>query len=144
MLSRLVAWATFLVFIVAVALRIDPILANPTDSQLTEVPKVVDIAIKARQFHPPVVKLSVGRDVRLVFRNQDTELHAFVPIIFLDYLPLHVEGNGAPQFDQTGLRRVLIPSGGRAEIWFAPSSAGLFTYRCDLPGHQMIGQIIVE
>jgi uncharacterized cupredoxin-like copper-binding protein len=142
--SRLVAWATSLAFIVAVALRIDPILAKPTDSKLTDVPTVVEIAIKARQFYPSVVKLFAGRDVRLVFRNKDAELHAFVPIMFLDNLPLHVEGNGAPQFDQTGLKRVLIPSGGRAEIWFAPPSAGLFTYRCDLPGHQMVGQILVE
>jgi uncharacterized cupredoxin-like copper-binding protein len=79
----------------------------------------------------------------LDFTNQDVELHAFVPKRFLEHLPVHVDGNGAPQFGETGLERVLIPSGGREEIHFMPTAIGKFEYRCDLPGHQMVGKIVV-
>jgi plastocyanin len=103
-----------------------------------------DITIKARQFHPSPVWLPVGQPVMLVFTNQDVELHAFVPKRFLEHLPVHVDGNGAPQFGDTGLERVLIPSGGREEIHFVPAATGIFEYRCDLPGHQMVGKIVVE
>lgn len=104
----------------------------------------VDIAIKARQFHPSPVSVPVGRPAMLVFHNQDVELHAFVPTRFLEGVPVHVEGNGAPQFREQGLERVLIPSGGTEEIRFLPTTAGEFEYRCDLPGHQMVGKIVVQ
>lgn len=104
----------------------------------------VDISIKARQFHPSPVSVPVGRSVILVFHNQDVELHAFVPQQFLEHVPVHIDGNGAPQFGEKGFERVLIPSGGSEEIHFVPTAVGTFEYRCDLPGHQMIGTIVVE
>jgi plastocyanin len=103
----------------------------------------VDISIKARQFHPSPVSVPVGRPVMLVFHNQDVELHAFVPTRFLEGVPVHVDGNGAPQFGEKGLERVLIPSGGTEHIRFMPTTVGEFEYRCDLPGHQMVGKIVV-
>jgi plastocyanin len=103
-----------------------------------------DITIKARQFQPSSVSVPVGQHVVLVFHNQDAELHAFVPRTFLEHVPLHVEGNGAPQFGDSGLARVLIPSGGRAELRFVPRMKGVYRYQCDLPGHQMIGEMVVE
>jgi plastocyanin len=103
----------------------------------------VDITIKARQFHPSPVRLPVGQPVTLVFTNQDVELHAFVPTRFLEGVPVHVDGNGAPQFGEKGLERVLIPSGGTEHIGFMPTTVGEFEYRCDLPGHQMVGKIVV-
>jgi hypothetical protein len=39
---------------------------------------------------------------------------------------------------------MLIPSGGREEIHFVPATVGEFEYRCDLPGHQMVGTIVIE
>ena len=104
----------------------------------------VEITIKARQFRPPVVTLPVGKPARLVFHNRDSELHAFVPRLFLEYLPIHIEGNGGPQFGASGLVRIVIPSGGVAEVWYTPPATGFYTYYCDMPGHQMVGQIIVE
>lgn len=104
----------------------------------------VDITIKARQFHPSPVSVPVGREVMLVFHNQDVELHAFVPNRFLEGVPIHVDGNGAPQFGEKGLERVLIPSGSREDIRFVPTTVGEFEYRCDLPGHQMVGKIVIE
>lgn len=104
----------------------------------------VDIGIKARQFHPSPVSVPVGRPVVLVFHNQDVELHAFVPKRFLEGVPVHVDGNGAPQFGEQGLEQVLIPSGGKEHIRFLPTTVGEFEYRCDLPGHQMVGKIVIE
>ncbi len=105
---------------------------------------VAAVTIRARAFNPATVKVPVGREVLLVFENQDVELHAFVPLRVLDDIPLHVDGNGAAQFGDHGLVRVLIPSGGRAEIRFMLQRPGLYDYRCDLPGHQMRAQISVE
>lgn len=50
---------------------------------------------------------------------------------------------GPPQFGETGLAWVLIPSGGQEEVRFVPNETGTFEYRCDLPGHQMVGTIVV-
>lgn len=104
----------------------------------------VDMTIKAGQFHPSPVSMPVGRPVALVFHNLDAELHAFVPGRFLEDVPLHLDGNGTPQFGEKGLERVLIRSGGREDIRFVPPVLSTFEYRCDLPGHQMIGTIVVE
>lgn len=107
-------------------------------------PVVVEVAIRAREFRPSTATIPVNREVLLVFENQDVELHAFVPSTFLDDIPLHIDGNGAAQFGEHGLIRVLIPSGGLAELRFTLQRAGLYDYRCDLPGHQMHAYIRVE
>ncbi len=116
-----------------------------TSASTPDAPAIrMDISIKARQFLPSPVSVPVWRPVMLVFHNQDVELHAFVPMRFLEGVPVHVDGNRAPQFGEQGLERVLIPSGGKEEIRFLPTTAGEFEYRCDLPGHQMVGKIVVE
>lgn len=119
-------------------------LVLASEPEIDTAPLRVDITIKARQFHPSPVSVPVGQQVILVFHNQDVELHAFMPKGFLEHRPVHVDGNGAPQFGETGLERVLIPSGGREEIHFMPDVVGTFEYRCDLPGHQMVGTLVVE
>lgn len=121
-----------------------PVSAMPAELVAARAPLRVEIAITARQFEPSPVILPAGREVVLVFTNRDAELHAFVPVRFLEQVPLHVGGNGAPQFGEKGLLRVLIPSGGQAEIRFVPKAVGHYQYRCDLPGHQMVGGIVVE
>ncbi len=63
----------------------------------------VDITIKVREFHPSAISVSVGQPAVLVFTNQDVELHAFVPQRFLENVPFHLDGNGAPQFGEKGL-----------------------------------------
>lgn len=114
------------------------------DGMQNNEPVIIDIDIKAREFQPSPAKLPLDREVRLVFRNQDAELHAFVPQKFLEGIPLHLEGNGAPQFGDHGLVRVLIPSGGMAELRFRPLRTGVYEYRCYLPGHQMVGRFLIE
>lgn len=119
-------------------------VAQASESASSASPIRVEIAITARQFRPSPVSVPVGRQVVLVFTNKDAELHAFVPNRFLENVPVHVDGNGAPQFGGKGLERVLIPSGGREEVHFVPEAVGTFEYRCDLPGHQMVGTLVVE
>ena len=104
----------------------------------------VTVRIESRRFLPHVVHLRVGQPVRLILENEDVELHAFVPADLLVRTNVQVSGDGAPQFDKDGLRRVLIPSGGRVELLFTSKEAGSFPFFCDLPGHMMNGTIVVD
>ncbi len=104
---------------------------------------VVKISARERALIPGVVFLKMGRPVALVIENEDVELHAFVPLLLFQGLNVQVTGNGAPEFNETGLARILIPPKGHAQIRFTPPAAGRFFYICDLPGHQMRGEIIV-
>ncbi|MFB3114415.1 MAG: hypothetical protein ACE1ZW_00380, partial [Nitrospirales bacterium] len=102
------------------------------------------VHIENRRFIPHLIRLRVGQPIRLVFKNDDVELHAFVPTDLLKKTNVQVEGNGAPQFDRQGFHRVLIPSQGQAELTFSPKHAGSFPFFCDLPGHVMNGTVVVE
>lgn len=104
----------------------------------------VVIHIQARRFQPERVPLAYGKKIRLVLRNHDAELHAFVPVGLLLNTTLQLSGNGAPQFGREGLVRVLLPSHGQTEILFIPARAGTFPFFCDLPGHVMKGAIVVQ
>ena len=103
----------------------------------------VRIMIKVRQFQPAEVTVRTGQEVVLVFDNQDVEIHTFVPEKLLERVPVQVEGSGAPQFGDLGLVRLLIGGGSQAKIRFVPQIPGRYRYYCDMPGHQMVGQIIV-
>jgi len=105
---------------------------------------IVKIAARQRAFIPEVVFLKMGRPVALVIENEDAELHAFVPLLLFQGINVQVTGNGAPEFNEAGLARVLIPPKCHAQIKFTPRAAGHFFYICDLPGHRMRGEIIVE
>ncbi|MCH7566950.1 MAG: cupredoxin domain-containing protein [Nitrospirae bacterium] len=104
----------------------------------------VRIAIKARAFQPAEVTVQAGHEVVLRFDNHDVEIHAFVPEQFLERVLVQVDGSGAPFFGDKGLTRLLIPGGGQATLRFVPRIPGRYRYRCDLPGHQMVGHIRVE
>ena len=103
-----------------------------------------EIVIRERNFSPPVLTLPLREPVTLVIRNEDNDLHAFVPLLLLQSTNVQVSGNGAPEFNETGFARILIPPHGRAELTFRPKVAGQFFYICDLPGHQMRAQINVD
>lgn len=105
---------------------------------------VITIYIEGRRFIPHVVHLRVGQQVRLVLKNEDVELHAFVTTDLLVRANVQVSGDGAPQFGKDGFRRVLIPSDGQAELLFVSKEAGSFPFFCDLPGHVMNGTIVVD
>lgn len=102
------------------------------------------ITIRHRTFEPATVPLRVGRKSRVIVRNTDAELHSFVPVGLLAGLHFHILGDGAPQFDAHGLKRVIIPSEGTVEIRFVPERAGVFPYFCDMPGHDMNATIVVK
>ena len=104
----------------------------------------VVVHIKTREFRPDKISLRTGEKIRLIFRNEDAELHAFVPVgIFLN-TTLNLTGNGAPQFGPDGLLRVLLPSNGQTEILFIADRPGQYPFFCDLPGHVMRGTIVVQ
>jgi len=115
-------------------------LASTTAVRDTE----VTISIKSREFSPNTVSLTVGQKTRLVLKNLDTELHAFLPVALLTDVHMNISGNGAPEFSKDGLVRVLLPTRGQTEIVFTPSRPGTFPYFCDLPGHVMRGTIVVH
>ena len=104
----------------------------------------VEIVASKRAFTPETLTVPQGRPVTLVIRNDDEDLHSFVPLLLLQRTNVQVSGNGAPEFSEAGFVRVLIPPHGRAELRFTPKTAGTFHYFCDLPGHNMRAQIIVK
>lgn len=102
------------------------------------------VVMRGRAFIPARTILHQDRKTRLVFQNQDSELHAFAPIGLFTGTSFHVSGNGAPEFGSQGLKRVIIPAEGSAEIHFTPTKPGEYRYTCDMPGHEMNGVIVVE
>jgi len=104
----------------------------------------VTINIRSREFRPHTLTIFVGQKTRLVLKNLDTELHAFVPVGLLADSHLTVSGNGAPQFAKEGFVRVLLPTRGQTDLVFTPSRPGTYPYFCDLPGHVMRGIIVVH
>jgi len=118
---------------------------GPTSGVAEELSEeLVLVTMHARQFDPPVIILHTGRKTHLVLRNEDAELHAFVPNKLFFGVNLNVGGNGAPEFGESGFKKVIIPSGGRADIRFVPERAGEYQFLCDMPGHEMRGRIRVE
>ncbi|MGV7228611.1 MAG: cupredoxin domain-containing protein [Nitrospirales bacterium] len=119
-----------------------------TPTSLTPTPNLealeVTINIRSREFRPDSLTVTVGQKTRLVLKNLDTELHAFVPVGLLADSHVAVSGNGAPQFAKEGFIRVLLPTRGQTEIVFTPVRPGTYPYFCDLPGHVMRGTIVVR
>jgi plastocyanin len=102
------------------------------------------IHIRSREFQPQELTIPIGQKTRLVLKNLDTELHAFLPVGLLADSHVTVSGNGAPQFAKEGFVRVLLPTRGQTEIVFTPVRPGTYPYFCDLPGHVMRGTIVVR
>ncbi len=103
-----------------------------------------EVVIRHREFSPGRTVLPRGRIAHLQFRNLDSELHSFAPAGWIDGEHVTVSGNGAPEFGPEGLKRVIIPPEGATEIRFTVQQPGEYAYRCDMPGHQMSGIIVVE
>ena len=121
---------------------------SATPTSLTPIPnlEILEeiIHIRHRAFQPSELTIPVGQKTRLVLKNLDTELHAFVPAALLADSHVVVSGNGAPQFAKEGFVRVLLPTRGQTEIVFTPVRPGTYPYFCDLPGHVMRGTIVVR
>ena len=105
---------------------------------------LVTLNIKTRAFTPETLTLVSGQKTRLSITNQDSELHAFVPVGLLSHTHINLSGNGAPQFGKDGLLRVLLPTRGQTDIVFIPTQPGNYPFFCDLPGHVMRGNIVVQ
>ncbi len=119
-------------------------LLNPVTEAADALPDAVEIIASKRTFTPEVVTLRLGQPATLIIRNEDEDLHAFVPLLLFQRTNVQVRGNGAPEFNEAGFARVLIPPHGRAELRFTPKTSGTFSYICDLPGHSMRAEIVVQ
>ncbi len=86
----------------------------------------------------------MGQKTKLVFKNQDSELHTFAPLGLFTRQSFNISGNGAPEFSAEGLKRVIIPADGLVEIRFTPAMPGAYRYICDMPGHHMSAMLLVE
>ncbi|MGD9852668.1 MAG: cupredoxin domain-containing protein [Nitrospirales bacterium] len=104
----------------------------------------VTLNIKNRKFDPETIMLTPNQKTRLTVINHDSELHAFVPVGLLSHTHINLSGNGAPQFGKEGLLRVLLPTRGQTDIVFIPTRPGNYPFFCDLPGHVMRGNIVVQ
>jgi uncharacterized cupredoxin-like copper-binding protein len=136
---------TPMVTLLAWSLTVGYTAFGPTSGVAEELSEeLVLVTMRARQFDPPVIILHTGRKTHLVLRNEDAELHAFVPNKLFLGVNLNVGGNGAPEFSESGFKKVIIPSGGRVDIRFVPEHAGEYQFLCDMPGHEMRGTIRVE
>jgi uncharacterized cupredoxin-like copper-binding protein len=136
---------TPMVTLLAWSLTVGYTAFGPTSGVAEELSEeLVLVTMRARQFDPPLIILNTGRKTHLVLRNEDAELHAFVPNKLFLGVNLNVGGNGAPEFSESGFKKVIIPSGGRVDIRFVPEHAGEYQFLCDMPGHEMRGTIRVE
>lgn len=118
-----------------------PSVSSPRDLVPDE---EVLVRIHGRKFLPATVRVHTGRTTKLVFKNEDAELHAFVPGNLFNDISVSVEGNGAPEFGEQGFRKVIIPGDGVAELRFVLRQPGHYPFICDMPGHEMRATIVVE
>ena len=118
-----------------------PLEVSPADSSQED---TVTVLIRERQFQPAETVLHTGQKTKLVFKNQDSELHTFAPSGLFTGESFNISGNGAPEFYDEGLKRVIIPPDGVVEIRFTPTKPGEYRYICDMPGHHMSAILKVE
>jgi plastocyanin len=119
---------------------ITPTLAFSTEFEV----EPVTVEIRSRMFIPQRIHLLKGHKTMLRFRNHDTELHTVVAKELFLSDDLNLYGNGAPEFGPEGLKKVIIPPEGLIEFQFTPARTGAFSYLCDMPGHNMQAEIVVE
>ena len=117
-----------------------PTAALPAEAEVES----VTVEIRSRVFIPQQIHLHHSRKTLLRFRNHDTELHTVVAKELFFGVDFDVSGNGAPEYGPDGLKRVIIPPDGLIEFQFTPARAGIFSYLCDMPGHNMQAMILVE
>jgi plastocyanin len=117
-----------------------PAFALPADAEVES----FTVEIRSRVFIPQQIHLHHGHKTVLRFRNHDTELHTVVAKELFLSDDLSLGGNGAPEFGPEGLKKVIIPPEGLIEFQFIPAHTGTFSYLCDMPGHNMQAQIVVE
>jgi plastocyanin len=120
----------------------DPSPALPANDLVPE--EEVLVRIHGRAFMPATVLVHAGRKTKLVFKNQDAELHTFMPGTLFHGISLNVGGNGAPEFGDQGFRKVIIPGEGLVELRFVLEQPGNYPFICDMPGHEMRATLVVE
>lgn len=88
-------------------------------------------------FSPALVRLPVGRAVRLVFINRGQLAHQF-ETEYLKALPSRVD-SGALLLEVPGLELLRVQPGGSARLTFTPRRAARIAFTCTIEGHREAG-----
>lgn len=110
-------------------------------------PKVVDVKAVDMSFGPKELTVKKGQPVRIVFNNQDIQLHDFS----IDKIPAKGgEGHDGGGHDMGGKKpdvHTSADAGKTGEVEFTPTQAGKYQFYCTVAGHKdagMVGTLIVE
>jgi uncharacterized cupredoxin-like copper-binding protein len=106
------------------------------------------IALKAESmaFSTKEMALEKGKTYKLVFNNQDTQLHDFS----VDKIPAEMHASHSDAHDMGGKKpdlHVSAEAGKTGEVEFTPTKAGTYTFYCTVAGHKdvgMEGKIVVK
>jgi uncharacterized cupredoxin-like copper-binding protein len=108
--------------------------------------KSVALTAKDMAFAAKEVTVENGKAVKLVFNNQDGQLHDFS----VDKIPVKVSEDHKDGHDMGGAKpdlHVSAEAGKTGEVEFTPTKAGTYTFYCTVPGHKdagMVGSLIVK
>ena len=106
--------------------------------------QAVEITISNFLFAPDTVTLKAGVPAVLKIRNEDPALHEFIANEFFNGMDVAVSGGGSAERGPDGLARILIEKNLIATVRFTPTKPGTYVFRCDLPGHGMKGEFVVQ
>ncbi len=113
---------------------------NPASAEA----QAVEITISNFLFAPDSVTLKAGVPVVLKIRNEDPALHEFIANEFFNGMDVTVSGGGTAERGPDGIPRILVDKNLIATVRFTPAKAGTYVFRCDLPGHGMKGEFVVQ
>lgn len=106
--------------------------------------QTVEITIENFMFAPDTVTLKAGVPAILKIKNDDPALHEFIANEFFNGMDVTVSGGGSAERGPDGLARILIEKNLIATVQFTPANPGTYVFRCDLPGHGMKGEFVVQ
>jgi uncharacterized cupredoxin-like copper-binding protein len=112
-------------------------VSPPSHASADTAPAVVRIEMREFQFLPAVIRLPVGRPVRLRFVNRGQLAHQF-EAGYLRTLPVAITDEGA-RVEALGLDFLRLQPGGTASLQFVPRRPGRYEFACTIEGHREAG-----
>lgn len=109
--------------------------------------KTVQVTAANMSFDTKELTLDKGKAVKLVFNNQDSQLHDFS----IDKIPAKVKESHSEGMHDMGATMPDVHTsadpGKTGEVEFTPTQSGTYVYYCTVPGHKdagMQGTLIVK
>lgn len=108
--------------------------------------KTLELTAKDTAFATKEITVEKGKPVKLVFTNQDSQLHDFS----VDKIPVKAKAEHGDGHDMGAKKpdlHVSADAGKTGEVEFTPTQAGTYTFYCTVPGHKdagMVGSLIVK